>query len=65
MKKIALIMAMQGEALPLINHFDLKQIAIHKPSIVYANNDRSLILSLNGFDEKNGVGIYWYASSNT
>lgn len=48
-------MAMQGEALPLINHFDLKQIAIHKPSIVYANNDRSLILSLNGFDKKNGV----------
>lgn len=48
-------MAMEGEAQPLIAHFNLKKIAFHNPIIVYANSDESLILSLNGKSEKHGV----------
>lgn len=48
-------MAMQGEAQALINHFNLKEIAFHNPIRVYANENESLILSLNGKSEKHGV----------
>jgi 5'-methylthioadenosine/S-adenosylhomocysteine nucleosidase len=54
-KKIALLMAMKGEAMPLIKHYSLKQIAFHNPIIVYANADESLILLLNGFDKEHQV----------
>ena len=54
-KKIALLMAMKGEAEPLIKHYNLKQIAFHNPIIVYANTDKSLLLLLNGFDKEHQV----------
>jgi 5'-methylthioadenosine/S-adenosylhomocysteine nucleosidase len=54
-KKIALLMAMKGEAMPLIKHYNLKQIAFHNPIIVYANADESLLLLLNGFDKEHQV----------
>ncbi len=41
-------MAMEEEALPLIEYFDLKKIQFHNPVTVYGNSDLSLILSLNG-----------------
>jgi len=45
---IAIVMAMEEEALPLIEHYALKKIQFHNPVTVYGNNDLSLILSLNG-----------------
>lgn len=54
-KRIALLMAMKGEALPLIEHYGLKQLAIHKPIVVYTNDDSSLLLLLNGFDTEHQV----------
>lgn len=52
--KIAIIMAMEGEALPIIEHYSLKKIAFHNPIEVYANEDESLILSLNGKSKEHG-----------
>ncbi|MFT4644490.1 MAG: 5'-methylthioadenosine nucleosidase [Planctomycetota bacterium] len=54
-KKIALIMAMEGEAKPIIEHYKLKRIAFHNPIIVYANEDQSLIVSLNGKSKEHGI----------
>ena len=48
-------MAMQGEADPIIKYFGLKEIAFHNPVRVFANEDQSLILSLNGTDAKHKV----------
>lgn len=48
-------MAMEGEAMPIINHFNLKKIAFHNPVIVYTNESQSLILALNGKSEKHNV----------
>lgn len=46
--KIAIVMAMEEEALPLIEYYALKKIRFHNPITVYGNQDLSLILSLNG-----------------
>ncbi len=54
-KRIALLMAMQGEANPLIAHYKLTKIAIHNPIVVYANANKSLLLLLNGKDPKHQV----------
>lgn len=54
-KKIALVMAMKGEALPIIEHYNLKQIAFHNPIEVYANETGNIILSLNGKSKEHGV----------
>lgn len=48
-------MAMEGEAMPIINHYNLKKIAFHNPVLIYANENQSLILALNGKSEKHGV----------
>ncbi len=52
---IALLMAMEGEAKPLIAHYNLKKIAFHNPIEVYANTDKSLLLLLNGKDKRHQV----------
>ena len=54
-QRIALLMAMEGEAKPLIAHYDLKKIAFHNPIVVYANTDKSLLLLLNGKDNTHHV----------
>jgi len=41
-------MAMEDEAMPLIDYYALKKIGFHNPVTVYGNDDVSLILSLNG-----------------
>tara|TARA_B110000908_G_scaffold70732_1_gene85339 strand:+ start:664 stop:1380 length:717 start_codon:yes stop_codon:yes gene_type:complete len=54
-EKIALIMAMEGEALPIIKHYNLKKIAYHNPIEVYANKSETIILSLNGKSKEHGI----------
>jgi len=46
--RIAIVMAMQEEAMPLINYFDLKKDAFYNPIEVFTNQNKSIILSLNG-----------------
>ena len=41
-------MAMEEEALPIIDYYALKRMQFHNPVTVYGNDDLSLILSLNG-----------------
>ncbi len=52
---IALVMAMKEEALPIIKHFKLVKDSTFYPIEVYANKDKSLILSLNGKSTQNNV----------
>lgn len=48
-------MAMKGEALPLINHYNLKRIAYHNPIEIYGNETKSILICLNGKSEKHGI----------
>jgi len=54
-KKIALVMAMHEEAVPLIEYFGLKKEAFYNPIEIYTNNIKSIILSLNGKSIEHGV----------
>lgn len=54
-KRIALIMAMQDEAIPIIEHFGLVSIDDIYPLKIFGNADKSLIVSLNGKSEKHEV----------
>ncbi len=52
-KKIALVMAMHEEALPIIDYFGLeKASSTFYPIEIYTNKNESLILSLNGKSEE-------------
>ncbi len=53
--KIAILMAMKQEALPLIKYFRLKKIGFYNPIDVYANEDKSLLLSLSGQSQEYGI----------
>jgi len=58
--KIALVMAMREEAMPIIEYFGLKKIDSGsmlklQPLDIYSNEDESLILSLNGKSKEYGV----------
>ncbi len=53
--KIAIIMAMKQEALPIIDHFGLKKDSTFYPIEVYANSDKSIILSLNGHSKRYNI----------
>jgi 5'-methylthioadenosine/S-adenosylhomocysteine nucleosidase len=54
-KRIAIVMAMHEEAVPLIEYFSLKKDAIYNPIEVYSNKNKSIILSLNGKSIEHGV----------
>lgn len=54
-KKIALLMAMKGEALPLIKHYNLQKIAFHNPIEVFSNKTGSILLCLNGKSKEHDI----------
>lgn len=53
--RIALVFAMHDEALPMIKHFGLGKINDLNPIEIYCNEDKSLIISLNGKSIEHGV----------
>jgi len=54
-KRIAILMAMEQEALPIIEYYKLKKTAFFNPVVIYSNKDESIVLSLNGKSTEFGI----------